>query len=128
MSDRSLERVNRAEQRAIDARRRLAATLDEIQEKLSPANIISETGKDLREKGLALTDQLMSSLSARPLLATAAATAIGWLLSRKPALGLLIKLFLRRGATSGRAAHSADSKQQRKPRVPATAPVAKEDQ
>lgn len=129
MSDRSLERLSRAEQRATEARRRLGATLDEVQEKLSPANIISETSKDLREKGLALTDQLLSSLSARPLLATVAATAIGWLLSRKPALALLIKLFFGRGATSRTAAHSIDSKRQRKPRAPSSAAaVAKEDQ
>lgn len=114
MSERSAARLAQAEREARAARQRLGATLDEVQQKLSPANLITETGKGLREKGLELTDQLVASLSARPMLATVAATGIGWLLSRKPALAIILKLFLGNRATSRADAHSIGSKSQRR--------------
>lgn len=113
MSERSAQRLALAEQTAADARRRLGETLSEIQEKFSPANILSEAGKGLREKGLEYTDQLIASVSTRPVVATVAASGIGWLLSRKPALGLLVRLFLGSGATSRLSAHSIVSKPRR---------------
>lgn len=113
MSETSVARLAQAEQAARDARAQLGATLDEIQDKLSPANLISETGKGLREKSLEFTDNLFSTVGSRPVLATAAATAIGWLISRKPALAIVLRLFFGNRATSRRSAHSIDAKPQR---------------
>jgi hypothetical protein len=117
MSDRSAARLAHAELAAAEARARLGETLEEIQEKLSPANLLTETSKGLRNKGLELTDQVITTLRSRPVLATIAASGLGWLLSRKPALAMLLKLILNDGATSRAPAHSIASKPQR-PRQP----------
>lgn len=113
MSDRSLARLVRAEKAAAEARTRLTDTLDQIQDRLNPANIISQVTAELRERGLQAVDQAMGSLRSRPVLATVAISGIGWLLSRKPGLALLLKLFLRGGATSRPRKHSLDSRPQR---------------
>lgn len=114
MSERSLARLNRAERKAIASRARLVETLDQIQVRLSPANILSETSRNLREKGLEMTDNLVGSLRSRPVMMTILASALGWILSRRPALALLLKLFLRgSSATSDVSKHSTNSKPQR---------------
>jgi hypothetical protein len=110
-----------AEKAADDARARLGETLNEIQEQLSPANLLRETSRGLREKGLQYTDQLIASVSSRPIVAAAAASGIGWLLSNKPGLAMLVKLFLGRNATSRASAHSTVSRPRRSPRRRASA-------
>jgi len=129
MSDRSAARMAQAERAARQAREDLAGTLNEIQQKLSPANLISETKRNLREKSLEFTDQLIGSVRSRPIVAAAAASGLAWLVSRKPALGLLLKLFLSGSATSRGAKHSTASTVQRPPqrrRTPRPAVTPKE--
>jgi hypothetical protein len=116
MSHQSASRLARAELAAKQAREDLAGTLDEIQYKLSPANLISETKRNLREKGFELTDQLIGSVKSRPIVAAVAASGLAWLVSKRPALAMLLKLFLGGSATSRRAKHSADSNTQPPPR------------
>lgn len=113
MSQRSARRLALAEQAADDARARLGETLNKIQEQLNPANLLRETSRGLREKGLQYTDQLIASVSSRPIVAAAAASGVGWLLSRKPGLALLVKLFLGRNATSRAPTHSTVSRPRR---------------
>jgi hypothetical protein len=116
MSRHSAARLARAEQAAKQAREDLAGTLNEIQYKLSPANLISETRRTLREKSSELTDQLIGSVKSRPIMAAAAASGLAWLVSQRPALAVLLKLFLGGSATSRRPKHSVDSNAQRPPR------------
>lgn len=113
MSDRSLSRLTRAERTAAQARERLGQTLNQIQDRLNPVNIINETSRELRARGLQAADQAIASLRSRPMLATAAVSALGWLISRRPGLALLLKLFLRSSATSGQTEHSINSRPQR---------------
>lgn len=129
MSQRSIARLARAESEAAKARARLGTTLGEIQEKLSPANILDEATRELRERGLQAADQAMASLRSRPVLATLAVSGIGWLLSRRPGLALLFKLFLGRGATARPPEHSIGSRQQRarRPRKTAGSATAPEE-
>jgi len=113
VSERSLARLARAKTAAIDARVRLTDTLDQIQDALSPANLLNQASKELRERGMQAADQAMASLRSRPVLATLAVSGIGLLLKRKPGLALLLKLFLRGSATSRPAKHSIGSRPQR---------------
>lgn len=122
MSARSLARLARAEKAASDARLRMSETLDEIQDKLSPSNILTEATRAFREKRSEVQTQVMSSLLSRPVLATVLLSGLGWALRKKPGLAALLNLFLRGSATSSPSAHSTASRPQRPRRRRANAP------
>lgn len=122
MSERSIARLTRAEKAASDARLRLSGTLDEIQQKLTPSNILIEATRAFHEKRSAIQGQIMSGLLSRPLLATVLLSGLGWALRKKPGLAALFNLFLRGSATSSPSAHSTGSRPQRPRRRRANAP------
>jgi len=124
MSERSLARIARAEKAATNARLQLSETLDEIQDKLSPANILTEATRAFREKRTEMQGQVMSGLLSRPVLATALLSGLGWALRKKPALAAVLNLFLRGSATTRASAHSIHSRPQRPRRRRSRAPVA----
>jgi hypothetical protein len=124
VSDSSLARLKRAERAADSARAHLGETLSEIQDKLSPANILNEATRAIREKRSEVRDQVMSGLLSRPMVATALLSAAGWAFRKKPALAALLNLFLRGGATTRPPTHSTGSRSQRPRRRRAGAPAA----
>ena len=124
MSESSLARLKRAERAADDARAHLGETLSEIHDKLSPANILTEATRALREKRSEVRDQVMSGLLSRPMVATALLSAAGWAFRKKPGLAMLLNLFLRGSATTRPPTHSNASRSQRPRRRRASAPAA----
>jgi len=122
MSGRSLARLARAEKTASDARLRMSETLDEIQDKLSPSNILTEATRAFREKRSQVQSHVLSSLLSRPVFATALLSGLGWALRKKPGLATLLNLFLPGSATSSPSAHSTGSRPLRPRRRRANAP------
>jgi ElaB/YqjD/DUF883 family membrane-anchored ribosome-binding protein len=71
------EAVDRYAAEADDARARMTATLDEIQERLDPRRIASEAFEKLTGGGLQLAGQARDAAKAHPLAIGAAAAAVG---------------------------------------------------
>ena len=94
------DRLARAEHAAHIARMRLRDTLDEIQEQMSPANLVGEAIDEIRSRGQMIVDQGIATLLSRPMMTTLAASAIGFLLRHKPGLSLLFNMLTGQGRKS----------------------------
>lgn len=108
MSHRSAARLMEAEQKAIAARARFRATLEQAQTRLSPENIVNEVMGEVRSRSLSVTSQAVESLRSRPVMSTLLVSLAGILINHRATIFALLKLLLqRKRATSGASGHSS---------------------
>jgi len=81
-----------AEQRSDAARRRLAATLVEIQGRLNPRALAREAAQELRETGEELAREGLDAVKRHPLTVAGVLTAVGLFLARRPLRTLITRL------------------------------------
>jgi hypothetical protein len=74
----------RAKSEAEAARRRLAATMAELQERLRPGNLASNAWEGVKDKSGELADDAMQGIKARPVAVSAALAAFTLFLARAP--------------------------------------------
>lgn len=106
MSRSSADRVTRAEQAARRARNNLGETLDELQQQLSPSNLVNEAVQEVRLRGRGLADLAVAQMVSRPVATTLVASLLGVVFKGRPTVQFLINLILGSRATSGRSRHS----------------------
>ena len=89
----SANELRLAKQEAEIARRRLAATAAELQERLKPGTLASHAWAGVKDKSGELADDAVEAVKARPVVVSAALTAFTLFLARAPikaAVGRLI--------------------------------------
>ena len=86
----------RAKQEAERSRRRLQATVAELQQKLKPANIANNAIQGVKDKGEALAGDAVEAVRARPVATRAALGAVTLLLARRPLRSAVGWIFRRR--------------------------------
>ncbi|HEX8262007.1 MAG TPA: DUF3618 domain-containing protein [Allosphingosinicella sp.] len=90
----SADDLRLAKQEAERARRRLAATAAELQERLKPGTLASQAWAGVKDKGGDLADDAVEAVKARPVVVSAALAAFTLFLARAPirsAVGRLIE-------------------------------------
>lgn len=80
----SVAQITRARGEAEAARRRLLATVGELQERLKPGNLAGRAWEGVKDKGGELADGAVTGLKARPLAVSAAVGAVALYLARGP--------------------------------------------
>jgi ElaB/YqjD/DUF883 family membrane-anchored ribosome-binding protein len=74
------------------ARRRLMATVEQIQSRLAPASLVSEALDQMKARSTSLANEAREIVRERPATVAAAAAGVGLLLAAKP----IVRLFRRR--------------------------------
>ncbi|MGY4397938.1 hypothetical protein ACVWZA_003135 [Sphingomonas sp. UYAg733] len=77
---------------SIEARRRLAGTLVELQARLNPRVLAREAMQELKETGQEMAREGLEAAKRHPLTLAGAATAVGIFLARKPLSKLISEL------------------------------------
>ena len=89
----SADDIARARQQADHARRRLAATAAELQQRLKPGTLASHAWEGVKDKSGEIADDAVEAVKARPVVVSAALAAFTLFLARTPikaAVGRLI--------------------------------------
>ena len=85
--------LTRAKQEAERARRRLAATAAELQERLKPGTLASNAWAGVKDKGGEIADDAVDAVKARPVPVAEALTAFTLFLARAPLKAAVTRLF-----------------------------------
>jgi len=80
----SADELTRAKQEAERARRRLAATAAELQQRLRPGSLASHAWEGVKDKGGEIADDAVGAVKARPVAVSAALAAFTLFLARAP--------------------------------------------
>lgn len=89
----SANELKRAKQEAEQARRRLAATAAELQQRLKPGTIASNAWAGVRDKSGEIADTTVEAVKARPVPVAAALTVFTLFLARAPLKSAVSWLF-----------------------------------
>lgn len=92
----SAPELTRANAEAERARRRLAATVAELQQRLKPTALASNAWEGVTDKAGDLADDAVQAVKARPVATSAALGAFTLFLARAPLRSALTRLFSRR--------------------------------
>ena len=87
------ETLRRAKQEAEQARRRLAATAAELQQRLKPATLAGNAWAGVKDKSVELADDAVEAVKARPVAVSAALAAFTLFLARRPLKAGISNLF-----------------------------------
>lgn len=90
MSARELTQARREAERA---RRSLAATLAELQERLRPGTIASNAWEGVKDKSGAIADDAVEAVKSRPMIVSAVVAAFTLFLARAPLRSAASRLF-----------------------------------
>jgi ElaB/YqjD/DUF883 family membrane-anchored ribosome-binding protein len=90
-------------------RARLMATAEQLQERLSPAQLPRDAWAGAKDKGADLAENAVDAVRARPLAATGVVAALGLFLAREPLMDL-----------AGKIAHGFGAKRETKKRTKAS--------
>ena len=93
----SANELRLAKQEAELARRRLAATAAELQQRLKPGTIASNAWAGVKDKSGEIADDAVEAVKARPVPVAAALTAFTLFLARAPLRSALSRMFSGRG-------------------------------
>ncbi|HEX5184618.1 MAG TPA: DUF3618 domain-containing protein [Allosphingosinicella sp.] len=85
-------RVYESRNRAEAARRQLAATATELQERLRPGTIASHAWEEVKDKGGELADDAVGAVKARPVAAASVLAAFALFLARQPIRSAVSKI------------------------------------
>lgn len=88
--------ILRAKREAEAARRRVTATLGEVQYRLKPGTIAGNAWEGVRDKGTNLAEDAMEVVKARPVAVSAVLGAFTLFLARAPLKSVASRLFSRR--------------------------------
>jgi hypothetical protein len=89
----SADELKRAKQEAEQARRRLAATAAELQQRLKPGTIASNAWAGVKDKSGEMADDAVEAVKARPVPVAAALTVFTLFLARSPIKSAVSWLF-----------------------------------
>ena len=90
-------------------RSRLMATAEQLQQRLSPAQLTKDAWEGAKDKGADLAENAVDAVRARPLAATGVVAAISLFLAREPLMDL-----------AGKIAHGFGAKRETKKRTKAS--------
>jgi hypothetical protein len=85
--------ISMAKQQAERARRRLASTAAELQQRLKPGTIASNAWAGVKDKGGEMADDAVEAVKSRPVPVAAALTAFTLFLARAPLKAAVARLF-----------------------------------
>ncbi|HEY1604414.1 MAG TPA: DUF3618 domain-containing protein [Allosphingosinicella sp.] len=86
-------RVYEASRRAEAARRQLAATATDLQERLRPGTIASHAWEEVKDRSGELADDAVGAVKARPVAAASVLAAFALFLARQPIKSAVSRLF-----------------------------------
>ena len=89
----SAPELTRARREAEQARRRLAATLAELQARLRPGTIASNAWEGVKDKSGAMADDAVEAVKSRPVIVSAVLAAFTLFLARAPLRSAASRLF-----------------------------------
>jgi hypothetical protein len=89
----SAPELTRARREAEQARRRLAATLAELQARLRPGAIASNAWEGVKDKSGAMADDAVEAVKSRPVIVSAVLAAFTLFLARAPLRSAASRLF-----------------------------------
>lgn len=89
----SAPEITRARREAELARRRLAATLAELQERLRPGALASNAWEGVKDKSGAIADDAVEAVKARPVIVSAVLAGFTLFLARAPLRSAAARLF-----------------------------------
>ena len=92
----SAPELTRAKQEAETARRRLLATVGELQERLSPAKIANNAWEGVKDRSGEIAEDAVQAVKARPVAVSAALGAFTLFLARSPIRSGISRLFARK--------------------------------
>jgi ElaB/YqjD/DUF883 family membrane-anchored ribosome-binding protein len=104
----NIEDLDAAKADASIARARLKDTVEEIQARITPSNLLEEAISGVRTRSTEMMESASRTARERPRTVVAAATGLALLLARKP-LGRLATKLLRRGEETPDADHQFSS-------------------
>lgn len=89
----SAPEIVRAKQEAERARRRLAETAAELQQRLKPGTLASNAWDGVKERGGELAEDAVGAVKARPMVVSAGLAAFTLFLARAPIRSAIARLF-----------------------------------
>jgi hypothetical protein len=89
----SAPELTRARREAAIARRRLAETVAELQEKLKPGTLASNAWEGVKERSGDMAEDAVQAVKARPVAVSAALAVFGLFLARAPIRSAVSRLF-----------------------------------
>jgi Protein of unknown function (DUF3618) len=89
----SAAELTRARREAEQARRRLASTLAELQERLKPGTLASNAWEGVKDKSGAIADDAVEAVRSRPVIVSAVLAAFTLFLARSPLRSAASRLF-----------------------------------
>ena len=89
----SAAEISQAKRDAERARRRLAATASELQQRLKPGSLANHAWEGVKDRGGELADGAVVAVRSRPMIVSAALAAFTLFLARRPLASAATRLF-----------------------------------
>jgi uncharacterized protein DUF3618 len=121
----SADEIGRARREAEHARRRLSATIAELQQRLKPGTLASNAWEGVKDKGGEIADDAVQAVRGRPVAVSAAVAAFTLFLARAPIKSAVFRLFSSDEEEGDDPAPTA-AKAKKNERIRAAAPLAAE--